>query len=272
MTDREKAIEIVREALKTAVRNYKREMQHAGIQSDSCERYSKAIDALDSLADEPSKDARETAAETLRGVGQSAMRNGILAGAEAAELVKSIIPAWVDTDRHRAAAYITAYVASLRAEALREAADRAARFVQSKDCADEGEGDHWTIAELRAAILSNEPKETSEVAQRKADERAYKWRHDMMGDDDDAPSEDARELVHSWWCEWMDSTGPDNLHRVCVDKLASLITARDELVRAKERKACAERTVVFVVDSGWCVSPKMVDSLRAAIMGTEVEG
>ena len=48
--------------------------------------------------------------------------------------------------------------AKAKAEALREAAERACRFVeQFNEEADEGAGDFWTVSDLRAAILADEP-------------------------------------------------------------------------------------------------------------------
>jgi hypothetical protein len=53
-------------------------------------------------------------------------------------------------------ALITADRERIKAEERKACADRAARFVLLKDCVDEGEGDYWTPADLRAAIMRTE--------------------------------------------------------------------------------------------------------------------
>jgi hypothetical protein len=61
------------------------------------------------------------------------------------------------------------------------------------------------------------------------------------------PIEDARELVHSWWIKWMDSTGPDLVYEVCVKKLSERITARDERIRAEIAALKAQRDELLIL-------------------------
>lgn len=149
-----------------------------------------------------------------------------------------ISPALKLLDDGKLYALIAAHDEAVRSEArndgIRIAADRARRYLDGlpyyEGCYTRG---------LHAAITADVPTQDAKAAQKAADDRAYAWRHEMMGDA--APKvREALERLNGFTYHAADNQDAEDIKTVC----AALSTIDPEAIRAEalreERGRCED--------------------------------